>query len=558
MATNIIDSFFVALGFKFDPAGANLAKKKADEAKESLLSVGTALKVFATGVAIKGIAEIGDKFEQNTVAIAGFLSALGLSSDFNAGLKDAENTLKMINTAAAKLPGEAEDYIEVFRAGLPAVQGAMPTASIKDIVAFTNKFTAIGKTLQVDSSQIGRDLQLLLGPTGRAGATVLTFQRMLAFIKKMPGQANLTAESFNKLSQPARLKLIQDALANPGLTQMLDRSATTFDAMLGAAKSMVKTLIKLSTAGIFSGMKKGLDNLRAFFVDDAGEVTANGKKFIEAGQAIGKVVVQLTSAFAGAVRFVLQNETALKALKVVAIALGVALAGLALSSTTGMLVKMAAAVLNLKKLLFGGLVVALVLAAEDLYMFFTGGDSVTKMLLEKFPIATKAVIAALGLMGAAILATRIKMLVELGLIAARFVATGATAAAAWAAILGPIVLVVAAVAGVIKLIDVLDAKFDIVNKIANKISQITGIARTTTPDSLKNFTAPAFNRAISKEIEPEDFLTKRGSGGSSTTDNSNRSRSTSVGQINIQSSNPRESGRQVVDALRNAQSGIDH
>lgn len=572
-AGGVIDSFWIALGIKPDLSGVKDIKKGAEEAKQSLIGIGTAVKAFLGGVAIKAVADLGNSFEQNTIAISGFLEALNFSKA-GEGMADAEKTLKSINTAAAKLPGEAEEYIEVFRAGIPVLKGAMPGGSIQAMTDFTNRFTAIGKTLQVDAGQIGRDLSLLLGPKGRAGGNVLTFQRMLPFIRQLKGHAEETAESFNLLTQPKRLALLQEALANPALSSMLDRSANSFDAMMGAAKSMVKTVLRLSTAGVFKGMKQGLDELRALFVDDKGEVTALGKSFVEAGKEVSRVVVQLVSMLGGMVKWILKSETAMKLLKGALVVVGVALGALALQQTVGWLGKMFTAVFNLKKLLLGGLLVALVLIAEDIYTFLVGGESVIGMLLNKFPIATKVAIAAIAGIGAAFVAFRIGAVLQMGLVAAGATTAGAAVGRGFSAALGPIGALFAVLTLTWELLDEADKKFDWVNKVSNMISSITGIKRTAEPDSLQNFKSqPGFKKfdpngppaflatplPVAKTMpaySPSQNFTSAGGGDGVTSSGSGPT--VNIGDVTIKSDNPRDAGRVFMNTVRDAQSKVSH
>ena len=166
-AGGVIDQLWVALGIKPDPAGLNLVRRQVDDAKESLISAGGAVKAVLAGFAVKQIADIGSTFEQNRIQIAGFLSALGQSSDFNNGLQDAQGVIQQITKDAAILPGEAQEYIEVFKAGLPFVQGAMPGGSLNDITKFTNQLTAIGKTFGLDAGLIAREFDLHAQPPAR-------------------------------------------------------------------------------------------------------------------------------------------------------------------------------------------------------------------------------------------------------------------------------------------------------------------------------------------------------------------------------------------------------
>lgn len=434
-AGGVIDQFFVALGFRIDERGAKDFKKKTDEAKEQLLSVGTAIKAFIAGQAIRGIASIGSSFESNTNAIAAMLATLGKSSDFNAGLVDAEKTINRIVLDAAKLPGTAEEYIEVFKMGLPSLIDAMPGASADEIAAFTNRLTAIGTSiLQVDAPQLGRDLQLMLGSIGRAGGHVKTFAQLLGYLKKLPGQANLTAQGFNAMSQPARLKLLQDVLFNPNLSAGLKRAETSFDAMAGAAKSMVTTLVRKSTIPLFEGMKTGLDELNKMFFTADGELTPLGKDIVDTIKTISEWVFKLVRAGGGFIKMLLESEHGTKILKVGLVALGSALAGLALTKAIDLFSKLTKILLNPKLLLIGALAVAIALIAEDLYVFLKGGKSVIGMLKNKFPVAFALVAGGLTALAALFVALKLAA-----------VASAIAAALSWAAPLAPILLVIGAI-----------------------------------------------------------------------------------------------------------------
>src|SRR3990167_2064999 len=164
------------------------------------------------GAAAFGIAKLGSNAEQSQNQIAGFLDALGFSSSFQDGLEKADGIIRQIKQDSAALPGEAEDYIQVFKAGLPVLQGALGK-NLADITAFSNKFTAVTNTLGVDTEQAARDLQAMLR-VGRGGAVndVRSFTQMLPFLQQIEGQAKLTAESFNALTQSQRAELLTKAM----------------------------------------------------------------------------------------------------------------------------------------------------------------------------------------------------------------------------------------------------------------------------------------------------------------------------------------------------------
>jgi hypothetical protein len=392
---SIIDSLFVALGFKVDDAGLFAMRKKADEARESMMGLGHAIAGIAAGFALHKLAEIGSTFEQNQIQIAGFLSALGQSSDFNAGLKDAAQVIQQITNDAAKLPGEADEYIEVFKAGLPFVQKAMPGGSLADITKFTNQLTAIGKTFGLDAGLIAREFDHMLTPgRGTAGLRLPLFRQLLPFMQQVKGQAHITAESFNAMTAPKRLELLQSTFAQ--LQPMLDASATSFDAMYGAVVSMVKQVARLGSASLFGGMKKALDRINAIFLDADGNLTEFGKSAVGVFGAVSRIFARVLTDGVELIEMMSKSKAAGIALKFVMGLLAAQIAALAL----GPLVRLARGLLYIKGIINGGLILAIGLIAEDLYQFYTGGNSVTGMLVKKFGPALlliKALLAALVL-----------------------------------------------------------------------------------------------------------------------------------------------------------------
>jgi hypothetical protein len=568
---NIIESLYVALGFKVDTDGTKQLKRQVDEAKESILSLGTAFKAFVAGFAIKEIASIGSTFEQNRIQIAGFLSALGLSSDFNAGLRDAEGIIQKITTDAAKLPGEAEEYVEVFKANAAFLKTGLPGANAGKIADFTNKLTAVAKTVasSLDANQIAREAGMLLAAQGRAGGHNVLWTKLMPFLMQLDGQANITAQSFNAMTQPKRVQLLQAAFAK--LQPMLDASASSFDAMYGAAVSMVKQLTRKITGGLFEQMKKGLDQLNHLFFDDNGELTAFGRNFVDQAKTVVKWIGQIVSMGGGLLTWLIQSESAMTLLKLAAVAVGVALAGMALESTIGTIAKMVRGVGNLKRALMGGLFVALLLIAEDIYTFIEGGDSLTGKLLNDWPIAFRVVGGAITALGALFVAWRVTAVASFLMTQAAALSAAAATAAAWAAALAPFVLIVAAVAGVIKALDMLDNRFAAFKRGRMAVYDALGIDMKTHESAAFAGVAngPAFQRH-SAEVAPEDsFLRKTtpvpawspatawspaaagASAGAAPVVNS-----TTIGEINIHSTDPKEAARETARAItRNGQKG---
>lgn len=260
-----------------------------------------ALSGVGLAAAAKGIANIHAEFEDTKIAMGGFISALGLASNFTEGLQAAADAQQAITLAAAKLPGEAEDYIAVFKAGLPEVQGAIG-GTLKDMYKFTNQLTAVTSTLGIESSQVARDVKLMLRDgAGAAGGHVKTFTQLLPFMKKLEGQTNLDSKAFNAMSQQARGALLQQVLTGGALNDMVTAAGNTWSAQIGSLTSNTKQLVRLGTGPLFDGMKDGLAYVNGLLYDSEGEMTDLSKTITAAAQlASGGLVDGFKAAFSWA------------------------------------------------------------------------------------------------------------------------------------------------------------------------------------------------------------------------------------------------------------------
>lgn len=254
-----------------------------------------ALAGLAGGAVLGGIARVGDTFEMNRRVIAGTFASLGQASDFNQGLQLAAQTMQRIEIMAARLPGEAEEYVGVFRQALPQVQGAFAGASIDQLNTFTNRMTAIGRTMGIDSQQIARDMQLMLAVgRGRAGGNVRTFQSMMPFIEQVTrGTANhvTNAQEFNELSQETRGAILQQTIEMDGLQSMLNDAANSWDAQKGTLATIVRTITRLGSAPLFDAMKRGLASFNAQFIDADGNLTDLTRTIIGLGRFVSNHIV---------------------------------------------------------------------------------------------------------------------------------------------------------------------------------------------------------------------------------------------------------------------------
>lgn len=251
---------------------------------------------ISTGYAVQQISQLGSEFEQTQQVLAGTLSALGFAAGadptarFRNGLDIAADTMDQIQAAAAALPGEAEDYLSVFRAALPEVAGAMD-GNLTQMTEFTNRLTAIGRSFGIDAMQIGHDVQRMLRTgTGGAGMQVRTWTQLLPFIHTVEGQANLTADAFNRMTSHERLHLLEQTFER--LQPMLDQAGSTFDSMWGAMVSTTRQMTRMATSPIFDAIKDTMGDVNALFMSSSGEMTDLGRSVVSAGQGISRLIVR--------------------------------------------------------------------------------------------------------------------------------------------------------------------------------------------------------------------------------------------------------------------------
>ncbi len=266
-------------------------------------TAGAVMGGYLSVQAMKGLAQVHSSFEDTKISMAGFLSSLHLSTNFTEGLKDAADVQQAITVAAARLPGEAEDYVAIFKQGLPEIQGAIK-GSLKDLYTFSNQYAAITSSLQIDSAQAGRDLKLLLAAgTGHAGGHVKTWQQLQPFITAIPKYADITTQKFNQMDQTARGALLKEVLMGKELAEMVTIMGDTWSAQTGALASNSRSLLRQATTPIFEAMKTSLGWVNAQMFDIEGNLQGVGKVIVYLGNRVSENLVGgLTRGFAVAQR----------------------------------------------------------------------------------------------------------------------------------------------------------------------------------------------------------------------------------------------------------------
>lgn len=451
MSANILESFFVALGFEVDTTGLDAMKKKTEELRNTALAMGAIFTTAAAGLGLfvakvaEGLDDLGDFAERENVAIE-MVQELGHAAQLNGSSIEA---LKASISGVNKSLGEAA--LGVGRAAMVfqklGLEAKKADGSVKTfdelLYEVADKMDGMSRQEQIAMAEkLGIDRSLI--PMLRKGRAEIQKLREEA-------QAFVATEA--------------DAAKAGALMDSLDR--TRF--ILGALGRYIAVAFMPQVTSVLEGFR--------------GWILAN-EKIIKSGLGTALKVLtsivgtlwdwamRLVNALIGLVKWLDSFSTATKIAAAVALALGAALA-----------VPGAA---------FGLVAAAVLLLIDELVNFYEGNETLIGQMLEDFPNAGKAVVVALGTIAAAFVALKWQavsawaatalgavrsaamivlaattisggLLPLIGIyvsMAASAVAAGAAAAAAWLAAIAPIALVIAAIVAVGAAIYALWANWD--------------------------------------------------------------------------------------------------
>ena len=222
------------------------------------------------GLSAKAALDLASQFEDTALSIAGNIKAFDLAPTFAASVGEATKALTLIDAMAAKLPGETEQYIQVFKTALPkAIESGL--GSVQQVADFTSRYTAVAVSNQIDAMQAGMDLARILG--GQAGLDVRTWSVLNPHLKvtaetmKMLGPqakglalgTTITAQQFNKLNITARRLLVENALGK--FDDSIKAASNTFSSKMGEMTARVKELTRVGSEPMFEGAKESLDKI---------------------------------------------------------------------------------------------------------------------------------------------------------------------------------------------------------------------------------------------------------------------------------------------------------
>lgn len=294
---NIVTRFQVAGASRYQQqlqriGGASQMTGQAISRMTGMLSPLRAAIVGAVGgFTLAQVAAVGAKFEDARRSVAGMFATFGMARDFNQGLRLASQTIKQIEIDSAKLPGEAEDYIQTYRAALPGLQAVM-RGNNQEMVAFSNKFTAAVSTMGIQGYEAAAGLSRMLS-VGRGTIDDMNpaFRSLLPYITTATEGTRdqvTSVSQFNKLTQDQRYEILRSVVAGEGITAMLKDAEMSWTAQSGTIKSITNVLFREGTSPLFKVMTEQLARFNGMLMDGDGKFTKLGHSIIRVGRTISE------------------------------------------------------------------------------------------------------------------------------------------------------------------------------------------------------------------------------------------------------------------------------
>lgn len=244
-----------------------------------------AIGALGAGGALAGISDLGSGYEDLRIQMAQTLRMMGRGGDsFSDALTNADSTIQQIYTAAAALPGEAEDYALAMRMAGANVNRA--TGDYQQTFDLVRDMTAIGVSMGRNSAETAMVLSNALNTQRGMLEQGSDYTRDLVnSMRSIPEYANITTQSFNDMRLEDRVRVMQQ-LAGV-YSDMIDASSNTWAAVSGAFMTMARQIARLSTADVFATMTRSLQTVNATFVDSNGNLTEFGVLVTRIGSLIG-------------------------------------------------------------------------------------------------------------------------------------------------------------------------------------------------------------------------------------------------------------------------------
>ena len=244
--------------------------------------------------------EVSSKYEISLRRIANTLQSMRISPGFFTSTQKATALYEQLRQKAAVLPGETQDYIDVFGLALPRAL-AQGERDLKKFADASAKFTAYAIQMgQLDMQQTGRDLARIL--QGRALQTTAMFQK----IQQLPSLKLMLAADWNKLVPVERMRLFYAAMedASAGFDDM----KYSADAVMGTFKSLVDMIFfQRGGAPLFESSLRIVERINKLLQDNNQELTKSVNIINQRlGWALEGAAIKVTDLGTAAAKFTLE------------------------------------------------------------------------------------------------------------------------------------------------------------------------------------------------------------------------------------------------------------
>ena len=250
---------------------------------------------------LHALIDVNNEFDNTRRALAGTLETVGLATGgWENALSAANTQMTRIQSAAAMLPGEADDYIHAFQGAVPQLQAAAGfMADFKDetghaytgmsglndtlshMTDFTNQFMAVAIGKGVDTFSAAQFIPRALSQArGAIDQQSVAWQRLGPYIgvaAQHMGRTVQNAGDFNKLSLEMRTRILQAAITGEGLRNVITDASTSWDAQMGTLTTISKTMLRMATSPFFHLFSSGLGYINGLVMNTDGSFTDLGK-----------------------------------------------------------------------------------------------------------------------------------------------------------------------------------------------------------------------------------------------------------------------------------------
>lgn len=194
------------------------------------------------------------------------------SGVFTQALRASQQMMRMMVQDAASLPGEVNDYATAMQiASSSVIQAVAGTrnSTTTHVMGLINNVTAAALNAGIDSAQAGRDIMRMMSP-GRGQAEIMNrtwTEVIMPYARRIGanGQATggqLSAQQFNAMTGAQRF----ETLAHVGrqMRDIMNMSADSWDAVVGALNSARDELFRNATSPIYKLIQSGLSRFSSW------------------------------------------------------------------------------------------------------------------------------------------------------------------------------------------------------------------------------------------------------------------------------------------------------